>query len=82
MTPKPAFPALGAPMSPAWVHGSPHVKDLALLKSLRSCNLTLAKAAGGCREHLILSSPANAVRFKMLIIGDMIPGSLAWRCSR
>jgi hypothetical protein len=47
---KPAFPPLGAPMSPAWVHGSPHVKDLALLKSLRSCNFTLAKAAGGCRE--------------------------------
>jgi hypothetical protein len=50
MTPKPAFPALGTPMSPAWVGGSPHVKDLALLKSLRSCNFTLVKTAGGCRE--------------------------------
>jgi hypothetical protein len=44
MTTKPAFPALGAPMSPAWVHGSPHVEDLALPKSLKSCNFTLAKA--------------------------------------
>jgi hypothetical protein len=51
MTPKPAFPALGTPMSPAWVPaGSTHVKDSALVKSLRSCNFTLAKAAGGCRE--------------------------------
>jgi hypothetical protein len=38
------FPALGAPMSPAWVHGSPHVEDLALPKSLKSGNFTLAKA--------------------------------------
>ena len=44
MTTKPAFPALGAPMSPAWVHGSPHVEDLALPKSLKSGNFTLAKA--------------------------------------
>ena len=41
---KPAFPPLGAPMSPAWVHGSPHVEDLALPKPLRSGNITLAKA--------------------------------------
>jgi len=39
-----AFPGLGAPMSPAWVHGSPHVEELALPKSLKSCNFTLAKA--------------------------------------
>jgi hypothetical protein len=44
MTTKPAFPALGAPMSPEWVHGSPHVEDLALPKSLKSCNFTLDKA--------------------------------------
>jgi hypothetical protein len=31
-------------MSPEWVHGSPHVEDLALPKSLKSCNFTLAKA--------------------------------------
>jgi hypothetical protein len=36
-TTKSAFPTLGAPMLPAWVHGSPHVEDLA-------CNFTLAKA--------------------------------------
>ena len=28
----------------AWVHGSPHVEDLALPKSLKSGNFTLAKA--------------------------------------
>jgi hypothetical protein len=44
MTTKPAFPALGGPMSPAWVHGSPHVEDLALPKSLKSGNFTPAKA--------------------------------------
>jgi hypothetical protein len=44
MTTKPAFPALGAPMSPVWVHGSPRVEDLAMPKSLKSCNFTLAKA--------------------------------------
>src|ERR1700730_15958490 len=44
MTTKPAFPGRGAPMSPAWVHGSPHVEELALPKSLKSCNFTLAKA--------------------------------------
>jgi hypothetical protein len=27
------FPALGAPMSPTWVHGRTHVEDLALPKS-------------------------------------------------
>ena len=45
MTTKPAFPALGAPMSPAWVHGSPRVEELALPKSLKSCKFTLVKAA-------------------------------------
>jgi len=44
MTTKPAFPALGAPMLPAWVHGSPHVEDLALPKSLNSGNFTPAEA--------------------------------------
>jgi hypothetical protein len=43
MMTKPVFPALGAPMSPAWVHGSPRVEELALPKSLKSCNFTLAK---------------------------------------
>jgi hypothetical protein len=38
------FPALGTPMSPAWVHRCPHVEDLALPKSLRSGNFILAKA--------------------------------------
>jgi hypothetical protein len=33
MTTKPLFSALGAPMSPARVHGSPHVEELALPKS-------------------------------------------------
>lgn len=45
MTTKPAFPALGAPMLPASVHGSPHVEDLALPESLKTGNFTLAKAA-------------------------------------
>jgi hypothetical protein len=44
MRTKPAFPALGAPMSPAWVHGSPHVEHLALPQSLNSGNFTLTKA--------------------------------------
>jgi hypothetical protein len=44
MTTKSAFPALGTPMSPAWVHRCPHVEDLALPKSLRSGNFILAKA--------------------------------------
>jgi hypothetical protein len=44
MTTKPVFSALGAPMSPARVHGSPHVEELALPKSLQSCNFPLAKA--------------------------------------
>jgi hypothetical protein len=44
MTTKPVFSALGAPMSPARVHGSPHVEELALPKSLKSCSFTLAKA--------------------------------------
>ena len=43
MTTKPVFPALGAPMSPAWAHGSPRVEELALTKSLRSCNFILPK---------------------------------------
>jgi hypothetical protein len=47
MTTKSAFSALGAPMSPAWVHGSPHVEDLALPKSVESGNFTLAKAVIG-----------------------------------
>jgi len=44
MKTKPAFPALRAPMSLAWVHGSLHVEDFALPKSLKSGNFTLAKA--------------------------------------
>jgi hypothetical protein len=44
MMTKPVFPALGALMSPAWVHGSPRVEDLALPKSVESGNFTLAKA--------------------------------------
>jgi hypothetical protein len=43
MTTKPAFPALGAPMSPAWVHGSPRVEELALSKSVETSNLNLNK---------------------------------------
>ncbi len=31
-------------MSPAWVYGSRHIEDLALPKSLKSGNFTLAKA--------------------------------------
>ena len=44
MTMKPAFPALGAAMLPAPVHGSPHVEELALPKSLKGGNFTPAKA--------------------------------------
>jgi len=61
MTTKSAFLALGAPMSPAWVHGRPRVEELALPKSLKSCNFTLAKAvirwmsvgywSGNAEEH-------------------------------
>jgi hypothetical protein len=40
---KPVFPALGAPMSPAWGHGSPHVEDLALPKSVERGNLSVNK---------------------------------------
>jgi hypothetical protein len=40
MTTKPVFSALGAPMSPAWVHGSPRAEELALPKSLKSCKFT------------------------------------------
>jgi hypothetical protein len=47
MTAKPAFPALGAPMSPAWVHGSHHVEDLALPKSVESGKLSLNKVGIG-----------------------------------
>jgi hypothetical protein len=50
MTTKPAFPVLGAPISPAWVHGSPRVEELALPKSLKSCNFTSPRlSSGGCR---------------------------------
>jgi len=44
MTTKSAFPALYALISPAWERGSPRVEDLALPKSLKSGNFTLAKA--------------------------------------
>ncbi|MGH6869017.1 MAG: hypothetical protein ACREDA_09165 [Methylocella sp.] len=44
MTTKPAFPALGAPMLAAPVHGNSHVEDLALPKSLKCGNFTPAKA--------------------------------------
>ena len=47
MTTKPVFPALGAPMSPAWVHGSHHVEDLALPKSVESGKLSLNKVGIG-----------------------------------
>jgi hypothetical protein len=43
MTTKPVFPALGAPMSPAWVHGSPRVEELALPRSVESGTLSLNK---------------------------------------
>jgi hypothetical protein len=35
---------LGAPMSPAWVHGSLRVEELALPKSVESGNLSVNKA--------------------------------------
>jgi hypothetical protein len=46
MTTKSAFPALGARMSLAWVHGCPHphVEDMTLSISLKGGNFTLAKA--------------------------------------
>jgi hypothetical protein len=43
MMTKAAFPARDAPMSPAWVHGSPRVEELALPKSVESCNLSVNK---------------------------------------
>jgi hypothetical protein len=53
MRTKPAFPALGAPMLPAWVHGSHRVEELALRKSLKSCNFTSPRlSSGGCRQGL------------------------------
>jgi hypothetical protein len=62
-TTKPAFPALGAPMLPAWVHP---VEDLALAKSLKSCNFTLAKAvigwvSGYSSQAASLRRPAGAM---------------------
>jgi len=39
LTTKPAFPALGAPMSVAWVHGSPHVEDFGITKILKKRQL-------------------------------------------
>ena len=38
MTTKSAFPALGAPMSLARMHGSPRVEELALPKSVETDN--------------------------------------------
>jgi hypothetical protein len=66
MTTKPAFPALGAPMSPAWVHGSSRVEELALPKSLKSGNFTLAKAvirwmSGGLGHGVFLGAVAICV---------------------
>jgi hypothetical protein len=50
MTTKPAFPALGAPMSPAWVHGGPLLEGLALPRFIDSGSLGSAKAViGGFR---------------------------------
>jgi hypothetical protein len=44
---KPAFPALGAAMLPASVHGSPHVEELALPKSLKGGNFNTRQ---GCHQ--------------------------------
>ncbi len=44
MTTKSAFSALGTPMSPAWMHGSPHVEGLVVLKSAETDNLSPNKA--------------------------------------
>jgi hypothetical protein len=44
MTTIPAFLALGAPTSPASVHGCPHAQELALPKSIKSGNFILAMA--------------------------------------
>jgi hypothetical protein len=43
MTTKSAFPTLGAPISPAFVHGRPRVEGLALPKSVDSGNLSVNK---------------------------------------
>jgi hypothetical protein len=61
---KPAFPALSAPMSPAWVHGSPLVEDMALPKSLISANFALAKAVSRWMsdERGFLQSARSVVR--------------------
>jgi hypothetical protein len=42
-------PALGAAMSPAWVHGSLRVDELALPKSVESGNISVNKAVIGWR---------------------------------
>jgi hypothetical protein len=52
---KSAFSALGAPMSLAWMHGSPHVEGLALPKSVESGKLSLNKA--GIRWMSVNPSP-------------------------
>ena len=41
LRPPPAVASLGAPMSPAWVHGSPHVEGAALPMLVPSGNLRL-----------------------------------------
>jgi hypothetical protein len=43
-TTKPAFPALGAPTSSAWVHGRPRVEELTLPKFVECGNLSLTNA--------------------------------------
>lgn len=44
MTKKPAFLALGAPMSPAWMRGSRRVEEAALPKSVESSYISVNKA--------------------------------------
>jgi hypothetical protein len=76
MTTKPAFPALGVPMSPAWVHGSPHVEDLALPESLKAatsppprlssggCRLRQLARAGGANYHFVTTGSCYALTFR------------------
>jgi hypothetical protein len=58
MTTKPAFPALGAPMSPVWVHGSPRVEDLAPQVRVRRVHDACGRHRG-CREQACVRLPAR-----------------------
>jgi hypothetical protein len=70
MTTKSTFSALGAQMSSEWVHGWAHVEDLALPKSLKSGNFTLAKAVirwMSANEAIAVDVAANFTARRVLL---------------